>query len=490
MLMRSDRFNHLFKSITNSLIGSGSIAIYLFCILSILYYFLRFQFGLIRLIPLAQYSAALYAIGLMIIFFWRERPTFQKDQLVLIVLMFLIYNFIHLIGSLISYGAVEALYVIKNYFVGLILYFVVLHLFKKKQSLNLVFIIMICCSVVAGIHVMEFISRTLALSSLPDIPDFWRRFNLEYTGAFKYSVAMDQYSKALNPEGRGVNFAWVKVGQYILPRFAGVMGTLNASGFIMAIGAIISFSMIMFRHPSKAKFIIFLICIAGLIISAARTSLLSAISGMLIISVIGQKQYRMPYKTIFYLLLILLSLLIGLYLSGVINLKAFSYFYSMDGLKRTINIISEDNQIDLFILKMKSAGAIFFGYGFPPINYGLYGPSTPIVSDHLFFLQLLSQYGVVFSLFFLTGSSFALYEAYNGFKKSYDQDSSYAVFAILALFPASLVSSLHTMSVISPQINPILVLLFACYSVLIRDARHCPERINGGIATVLADSKI
>lgn len=374
-----------------------------------------------------------------------------------VVFLFLAYNILFLSKSFVHFGIIEGLYVVKNYIISLLLYFAVILFFDEKKSKNIITLIMFVCTFVSIIYITEFVNNFIL-----------------HNDYFTYTKLMDQYSiEARNVIG-GVSKSWVKGDLYTMVRMAGPLGHNNATAFIIAIGSLISISMIVFRHPQRGKYIAFIICIIGLILTGARTSLLASIAGIAALSIAGLKYNYIRIRHFAYMSLTVFLVIAALISCKVIDFSAYKQIFSTEPIVETVTILASVDEFQEFYLKVKNPIAFIIGYGFPPTKTGMRDSYSSVMSEDVFFVELLSQYGVVFSLIFSLMFLYSLRHSYVNCKKNsfiYFNNNLFVIWAVISMIIASFVSIAHTNAVIRPQINPILVISVAAFSVIIREGR-------------------
>lgn len=320
---------------------------------------------------------------------------------------------------------------------------------------------MLTCVLVGIIYIAEFI-HLLVLRK----------------GFFSYTILLDQYAYKLNPSGHGLSKSWVKGDLYTLVRMPGPLSHSQVSAFIIAIGGILSFAMIVFRHPQRGKNIFFIICVVALFLTGERTSIVAGSTGCFILVVMGVKYQEIKIPYILGLCSVICLSFVLMIVFKVVDMSAFKLLYRSEAITAVMGQLIAAPAFDEFLLKMKHPIAFVGGYGFFPVLSMVSGMEfsfCPVYTEDLFFLQLLSQYGIVFSLVFilLFGTSIRFcYVKCKRLNYRYFKRNLFVFSSIIAVVVASFVSVGHSNAVIKAQVNPVLVISIAVFSVI---ARECGD---------------
>jgi hypothetical protein len=438
-------------------------------VLSLLYYYLRFQFNLVYLIPLLQYGLAYGLIGSAGLKWVTKKKSIIHTKVDLWVLLFLAYNLALLPMSFYRYGYLEGLYAIKNYLTGLLLYFAVIIFFDKKFAQTAVKLTMIVCTLVSIVYFSELVSTRYGEEKEDGV--------ILSGELFKYTVRLNRYAMQLEPTGHGVSKSWRKSKLSTFMRLPGPLGHSNATTFVIGLGCILSFAYIIFRAPLKIKVILFMTGFVTLIWGGTRTNIVSALIAMLSLSIwclLNKKitlfQLLIPFLAGFFLVSLFILL-------KIIDWEAYGQIMNFKQSMHTVSVIlSKANFDKLFIQVTDNPVYLILGYGLAPIFGSTYRGSNytgyPIVSEDAYFMQFLSQYGILLSLFFFTFFVYSLWDSYKKCRLAdpdyFDKNSIFIV-GVLAVLVSSFLSALHGAAPFRPQINLVVFILLGSYSVIVRE---------------------
>ncbi len=449
---------------------------------STLYYYLRYQFSMVVLVPVVLYTIAYAMIGVMLYYAIRYKANFIYNKFDLLILIFLLHNVLFVPLSFYKYGTIEGLYAIKNYLTPLLLYFVFIMFIEVKRAKTIVLLVAIFCSIVSAIYIAEFLY--IRYEPIRPISEYG-----ELNGpAFKYSVLMNKDSLRRFPEGHGVSMSWRQSGKSTFLRMPGPLGHSNATGFIMALGSVLAFALLILRKGGYwYKVPLLTICLVGLVVGCSRINMVAAGAGLFVICIAGIRLKYIGYKIIAFIALLLISLIALLVMTGVIDLSAYGQIFNYSQSAETTQAIFNGEALHQFQKKMMSTVYNFtFGFGLPPTFPSTYlsnrDAGIPITSDDSFYLQPLSQYGILMSFLYIIAMIYALWNTYNKYllqPREYTANSLFVVWAVLAVITASFVNAVHASTVIRPQVSPVIWLLAASYSVIVRGELVPHPKLHG-----------
>ncbi|MEI8173762.1 MAG: hypothetical protein WCH07_09815 [Deltaproteobacteria bacterium] len=260
-------------------------------------------------------------------------------------------------------------------------------------------------------------------------------------------------------------------------RMPGPLGHSNATTFIIAIGVILNFAAIVF---SKRRYLytipMFLICLVGLVWGASRTNMVGACIGMIIIAIAGIRLNKIEHRKLFYLSVLAVLSIGALMITKVIDLSAYTQIVNISQTVETFHLgIGRGDVLAHFSNVMTDSFFHFaFGFGLPPVLQSAFSSSrytgVPFASDDAFFLQALSQYGIVMSLFYVIALTLVFKDTYKKYRlqdKTLGNESLFVIWAVISVLAASFINAIHGGSVIRPLVSPAIWLLAASYSVVV-----------------------
>lgn len=420
--------------------------VYLFVPVSLLYYFLRFQFDLVAAIPVLKYALAGLAGSVLFFGVCLHRLSFVKSKLDLAILVFFLCNLGFSLVDLASAGMYPFLHDVKDYLTGFLMYFAIIAYCSRKQCTQIMNLIMLSCSVVALIYIAEFV-RVMVL----------------HDGYFTYTKLLNQYAIHLGTVG-GVSQSALSADGATVIRMAGAVGHNNTTAFTIATGMILAFSKLLFKQASLVACMVFVVCFTALFLTGAKTSVLAGMFGMMIIAVAAVRLHFFSPRIFLYGGLTAVVLVIALYAYGLLDV--YSLIYGKGLLETQLHILATKNSTMTAMEKLSNVMGFFGGYGF---NHGhLETFFSPVFEDDIFYLQVITQYGVIGSLFFACFLFYGIRASYLNWKKSDLMFSGMMpyVWGAGAVIASTFISMLHTSAVIWPAINHVLFIVLACYSVI------------------------
>lgn len=451
------------------------IGISIFLICSTLYYYIRFQFDLVYFVPILQYAIAYLMIGAMILCTVLFRRSFLYNKMDLLLFVFLINNAVFIPLSFYRYGMTEGLYAIKNYLTTLLLYFVVVVFLDAKRAKMAVHLIAVLCVIVSTVYVAEMASIRYAPINI--ISSY-----MNSQGPFNYSVLLDQYALEKAPEGHGVSKSWRKSETSMYIRMPGPLGHSSATAFIIAVGTILCYSMIIFGQGRWKKYsiVLFLLCLTGLIWGCSRTNMAGGLAGIALVTISGIALKYVSIQRTMIIITMAVVFIATLMLLSVIDLSTYRQVFSPSQTMETLYYIFPAEALArCFNILTSNPICFLFGYGLPPILSSTYVSSkytgVPFASDDSFYIQILSQYGVIGNVLYIIAAIFIFYDSYKNFisgNREYIKDNIFAIIGIIAVIVATLTSIVHAASTIRPQVSPVIFILLASYSVISRNSEN------------------
>jgi|TARA_B110001469_G_scaffold112991_2_gene116110 hypothetical protein len=421
-----------------------------FFFVSILYYFLRFQFNFDSEV-LAVYGFLQIIILVSFVLRINRFINFKYSNLSKIVLIFLFHTiFLTILTSLKTLSINAFLYSLKDYLFPVLLFWCVL--FFKINFLKQLKSFSIISFIVSIIYLTDFYLKIIL-----------RQDPLVYLSRIR-QLTMD----ATNSESLSGTF--IKGDLFNFIRFEGPLGHNSPTSIFMAVGVFISFHLYQ-SYKNKYQLLILVINSIALIICANRTAIFSLIFTFFILKLLDNKNKLKIKKLI-------PSILIGISVSGIVLLFS-SYFsldklFNLDSFTSGLNsILFNNEEISIFINNLLNPFS-WIGTGFPNPIISKIDFIKSFRSDDFFILQLLNTYGIL-SIFLVISLFKALIR---NFKNKINKDCLiYKVYLgiVLILF----FSCLHAGSLIRPQIYPILFFsLAALHSITIINSNFYIENTN------------
>lgn len=421
-----------------------------FFFVSILYYFLRFQFHLDSEV-LAIYGILQIIIFVSFILHLDIFINFKHSNLSKIVLIFFLHTcFLTILTSLKTFSTNAFLYSLKDYLFPVLLFWCVIF-FKinfLKQLKNFSFISFI----VSIIYLVDFYLKIIL-----------RQDPLVYLSRIK-ELTMDTTNSV------SLSGTFIKGDLFNFIRFEGPLGHNSPTSIFIAVGVFISFHLYQ-SHKNKYQLLILVINSIALIICANRTSIFALIFALFILKLLDNKNKLKIKKLIS-------SILIGISVSGIVLL--FSNYFSLDKLFNLDSITSglnsilfKNEEISIFINNLLNPFS-WIGTGFPNQNISKIDLIKSFRSDDLFVLQLLNSYGILSFFLFIALIKALIRNFKNKINKDYFIYKVYLGIVLILFF-----SCLHAGSLIRPQIYPILFFsLSALHSITITNSNLYIENTN------------
>ncbi|OPY03269.1 MAG: hypothetical protein A4E60_00461 [Syntrophorhabdus sp. PtaB.Bin047] len=436
-----------------------------------LYFFLRFQFGLTWDVLVVLYASVGYLIihlFLSLIGDVRSVKYLVRNKLDLAFLLFFLHNAVFVPLTFYRYGRLEGLYAAKNYLVPLAVYFVVVYFLRHRDASRVIGWVLLCSVLVSGIYVAEMASvRYAPLEVKAPVEDAF--------GVFKYTRAMDLYAKEKQAECRGVTKSWTKSDRSLYIRLPGPAGHSNATAFVIAIGTVLAFAAVVFGPATWHRGIGLFLCAIGLFWGCSRTNMIGA--GLAILALLGLGLWTGNVRRRDALLLVVAvpSVILLLVLFQVIDWKAYQQIFNLKQTYYTLTAtIDKETVRELVVLKGSNPASFVWGSGIAPIlsdtySSGLYLGQT-IASDDAFYLQVLSQYGIVCVAMYIGLMVIGLKGAIGSFYRNdpeYVRKYEYVPFGLIGLIVLGMINIFHGASLIKPHVSMIFYVSIGCMSVIL-----------------------
>jgi hypothetical protein len=400
-------------------INVKSLLLHVFLYSTILYYVFRFFVGFGDLAIVIQISVALgLAIyGLFqIIILKKQAPTF-------FFLSFL-YAVILLIPTELQGGIHAVLYGIKDYVVPISLLFSFWFLFNNRPLLieEAFYAVFTIGFIVSLIYLAESVNVNVFGGDIFDYTNKIRELGLS--------------------KGANSNFitGFEGVDKSSFLRMPGPLSHNNSTGLFIVIGIMAGLPML-YRKKFIYK-VMLLIMLIAILLLGSRTAWISLIVGVAFL-----------YRNSFFSLLVKIApIFLVLTLIFLTKFNAYVEMFDIERFYRTIlAILSELEKFDLNRIYNVFIGS---GYNYPGMIKSDY---TPILSDDLFLIQLITIYGLLPLMLFV----FSIFNI----KKHY-RENNFFLNVSTAILICFLITTLHTNAMIRPQLLPIFVMFIVVKHIL------------------------
>jgi len=387
-----------------------NLMLFLFLFMTVLYYFLRFQWGWDNYI--IGFQVGLLSVFSLIGFInLLVNSHFYKNYEAVYVIIFIYCAFLLFI-TFFRGGVHGVSYGIKDYVlpVSLLLFYPI---FILREDIDKIFLMVaIIASFVSIIYLGEFISKNILMS-----------------GYFHYTGGMRELTGSIGETKVGYD-------EYSYFRLAGPISHNNSTGLMIAIGALSSMALSKTKYSKYSKTLL-LVNIVVLILTGARTAWLSFLVGYLFMNKISIIKLFIYSVAGIFLVNMVLTLLPG-----------FSSLIELEGILKTFYIIL--SQVE--VLDLSRLYNIIVGSGY---NYnGMLDRNSffhPILQDDMFFIQLSTVFGLIPILLFI----YFIFSNKNLIKNiKYDVQYRASSAILLTFF----ISTLHTNALVRPQLFPLFFL--------------------------------
>ena len=414
-----------------------------FVTVNTLYYFLRYQFNIDQLILMSYLTLQLYIslIALLsLINIGLGRKAVGSIDLICLVLLF-INLYLLVITFFRSPGLTSISYSLKDYLFPVLLFFYCRKIIRKDAEWeSIINFIPIAISVVALIYLLEFIN-TIFLGN----------------DAFAYTLKIRELITTLNGiESSGLTNTRMFIDDsYLSIRFEGPLAHNNSTALALALGAV---SSLLVAKYNRSYFFYTLFLFNGfvLMLSASRTNIIAMVIAMLFLwllrksSKILRKSKKRRKIAIWIKFLFLLVSSIAFY--WIVFESPIKSLFTLESVLSPIKVIMNNTEITAFVQMLKQP-LLYGGVGFaiPGDDSGLF---EVIRSDDLYFIQLISMYGLPGILLFAAGF-LTIIKGYKKFIRKFPFENNLVIDFGIVFVALPFISTLHAGSFGRPQIYPL-----------------------------------
>ena len=412
----------------------------------VLYYFLRFQFNFDREI-LGIYLLLQGLIAFLVFYtFTKENAgNFRLnviDQLVLIVFCHSIYLLAFTLVR--SPGIDSLLYSLKDYIFPVLIYWYCRRFRSKLEWVGIFKLIAFVMTIVSVVYIAEFYER-IVLGNPP----------FAYTEKVR-ALTMDITSSDT------LTGTVIKGDIYTLIRFEGPLSHNNVTGLAMAIGVLLSF--VLARELKNNIFILTaMINFAGLLFAGPRTAMFAmAVSGAVYLWSVKKEIHGARENRFAKFVALTVAVLMLMSVFYFIDFSAYDQIYNIDSMFNTlISLLSANREFgDLTVLFRNPIN--WLGSGFPVP--GDWTTAFNVVrSDDLFFIQLISMYGLIGGGVLFSGILQVLKQLIVDMRRPSEENRLVYQLGLVVVI-AMLVSTVHTNALIRPQLFPLFYISLAAMS--------------------------
>ena len=420
-----------------------------FCFLTVLYYYLRFQFGYPTLVAWIQISTLtlLGLLGLRSIISGKYLFRYKLDIVLLFLLLQSVLFFVYIIFRDGIYGAS---WVITTTVLPILVYFFCSSYLTTSTFKLLLLTLEIIFLLVAIIYIFEFIN-----------------FHILKNGLFHYSKLLNQHAINLGSYD-GTSKAWTEGDLYTYIRLAGPLSHVNTTGLALALGFVLAFSRFLSKQNiwfSLASSVVFFI---ALLLGGGRVSIFSAGLGATVVFW-NQTQYsiiKIISRTIL-ISFIVIMVVYTLIFVGIVDIYSFSKIYSIRSIISNINILANIPEIHRYIEQIFTY-PIFLITGAGPATptQSISNLLNPILSDDLFVISLVSRYGLIIPFFLVL----AIWEMFRisikNVRLRHDKYLETILSASFGCIVTYMASTIHTGAFHRPQLFPIFFIFLSILAVI------------------------
>lgn len=470
------------SSPTSMLFSSGSqtkskawAAIWgVFFILTILYYFLRFQFGLVVVVPVMQVGVLgiLAMVGLYSLVAGHFRFRNLIDVAVgLIMLHFVLFMPLTILRD----GVGGAIYGVKEYLLPLLMYFSVRGRMSPALATRMLDLIGMIMVLVALIYAAEFVSKHI----LRD-------------GYFQYTELMEMHAiEKGSDEGLSKSVIEGDIGYLI--RMPGPLSHNNTTALAIAFGLVISVLWLM-KSITLPKILSLSILSIALLMTGARTATFSAVAGIILVVVMwnGRLINKAILKSIFFFIGISILVIFGVLVFGVFDMSSFIFLFSFDEMLRILGLMFSSKS-DYLVWYAEQVQMLPFS-PLTGVGYRIPGSATgadvfrPVISEDLFVIQLFSSYGwIIPALLLLAIIRLVLNITRKRRHRSLssDPDRAFVLIGATGVLIVAIVSTVHTNALIKAQIFPIFIFLLAIASEFSKCRQYLSDSIKPNVTFLM-----
>ncbi len=424
-----------------------------FLVLSILYYFLRFQFNQPFLFALAQ----VLALSLLALIAARNLLVGRyalHHALDFVLVLLLLHGVLFCAFVVLRDGMQGAAQAVLATFLPVMVYFFVSNALSPIGAGRLLWVLEAILVLVAVIYIAEFVN-----------------IHMLGRGYFAYSDAINEHAQVL--AGRETSRGWISGEHSGFYRLAGPLAHWNTTGLALALGLVLSVTRYFSGKALLNVPIVLVFCVA-LILGGGRTAIIAGLAGSLVATVVIVR--KSMHKLLFRLVpvaAVLFTTLVVLVAIEVIDLAAFSVIYGTEQVIQTLEIMGSVREIQDYLQRLQ-AFPLMLLTGLGPVSPGMPDNDllSPVPSEDVFFITLLSSYGVLLP-FLLGAAVWIVFRDGIAFaRRRADPDLQSMPAASLGCIVAYVVSTAHTNASMWPQLAPVFFLFLAILSIVRKSARR------------------
>jgi hypothetical protein len=430
--------------------------IFVFALLTVLYYFIRFQFGQPTLFAFAQVSLlsllAFLAVWGMVSGKYRFTHILDNMLLLLLAHAILFCAYVPVRDGL--YGAAWAVVLS---LLPIFVYFYISNVLSPVGAGRVLILLEIIFLVVAIIFIAEFINHHILNPG---------------HGYFSYSDLLNEHAQSKG--ARQTSRSWTKGELYRYIRMPGPLSHNNTTGLALALGLVLSSA----RYIATRKvlttipFVLFFFIV--LIFCGGRISLIAGIIGSLVAAFVTSRiSFAKMLPKFILVLVLLMAILHCMIATKALDPSAFNQVYNTDQLAETVDIILNIDEIQVYYTRVTTYPFLLL-WGLGPVT-----PATstddllsPVLSDDLFIVSLLSQYGIVLPALLVFAILVTFRKALidvNRHGNSFLRSLLGASFGCVVAF---VVSTFHANALMRPQLFPIFIIFLAIISIVRKVPYH------------------
>lgn len=440
-------------------------------VLTLLYYWLRFATGFVGGFAALQvmFLALGAALGALVLFnkglLTDGRSGFLNPDFV--IFLALMHGIWFLPFLYVRDGLYGAFYSGIGTILPFLLYYYFSRKFNDRAKRKVVFVIELVLFFVAILYIAEFVNNFVLGN-----------------GSFQYSIALNEY--VINELGgeEGVSSSWVQGDVYALVRLAGPLSHNNTTGLAIALGLVLAFGRI-YLMKNKTAVLFFVVFATALFMTGARTSILAGIFGVFCIFVMYHGLKKAAGEILkFFLYMMPVSFLIlwvGVDM-GIVDMSAFSQLYNYQASAKTIGALAGKVTFAIYGEQIThNPLSLITGLGYPSKDVQMAPLLSSFGDDDVFFMSILSRYGVIIPALFLLLLINAAIATRKHIHRSRlkNGDAVYLLVAPLSCVFAALLSTVHTDAMFRAQIIPVVIILFAFAVDSVRTVRRSKSSTPG-----------
>ena len=399
------------------------VLLFAFLTSTVLYYFLRFQWGWDQNIVALQALLLVTISGIATLRIMSGRGVSAHPSFFFI---FIAYSAALLLPTYIRGGATGAIYATKDYVLPALLLLGYSYFIPQKRIYSVFYFMSFLGLVVSVVYFAEFVSK-----------------NILFTGTFNYTEGIRELSLTTGADYIAESEFSAGIDSFF--RLVGPLSHNNSTATMIAIGRISTIPLLTSRFRILLSLTL-AFCVMILLLTGSRTAFIALI--------IGSSYYFRDKRIIIILILLIL---VSFVISVVSILLAFIEVINIARLSNTLwDLLSDAAYLgsDRFYNLL-----IGSGYNFPGFDNSYEALNGPILNDDLFIIQFLTTYGLlpIVIFFFCVGRM-----------RSIPRDThNYAFYnAANAILICLVVTMFHTNAMIRPQIYPVFFLMIVIKYVI------------------------